>query len=142
MTISRSEADRFITIVAAVIENEAGHVLLVRKEGTHAFMLPGGKIDPGESLNEALKRELLEELGCPVHSEPAFFGEFVESAANEPDYQVHGTIFTAGLAAEPRACAEIADMRWHDPALEPDFTMAPLARFRVFPALLAARKAA
>src|SRR4030095_347489 len=37
-----------IRIVAALIRDEAGRVLLVRKRGTAAFMQPGGKRDPGE----------------------------------------------------------------------------------------------
>ena len=142
MTISRSEANRLIFIVAAVIEDEAGRILLVRKEGTRSFMLPGGKIGEGESLVDGLKRELGEELGCAVAGEPCLLGEYRAPAANEPDWQVHGTIFTARLAGSPRACAEIAEMLWHDPALDPVFPMAPLARFHVVPALLARRKAA
>ena len=37
-----------IRIVAALIRDDAGRVLLVRKRGTDAFMQPGGKRDPGE----------------------------------------------------------------------------------------------
>ena len=142
MTISRSEAERLITIVAAVIEDEAGRILLVRKQGTEVFMLPGGKIGEGESLVEALKRELEEELGCGLAGEPGLLGEYRAPAANEPDCKVQGTIFTVRLAGSPSACAEIAEMLWHDPQLEPRFPMAPLARFHVVPALLSRRKAA
>ena len=42
-----------IRIVAAVIVDEAGRLLLVRKRGTQAFMQPGGKIAPGETLAQA-----------------------------------------------------------------------------------------
>jgi len=53
-----------IRIVAALIRDEAGRVLLVRKRGTTAFMQPGGKRDPGEDDMAALAREIAEELGC------------------------------------------------------------------------------
>ena len=53
-----------VSIVAALIRDEAGRVLLVRKRGTLAFMQPGGKRDPGEDDTTALARELHEELGC------------------------------------------------------------------------------
>jgi 8-oxo-dGTP pyrophosphatase MutT (NUDIX family) len=37
-----------IKVVAALISDDAGRVLLVRKRGTTAFMQPGGKRDAGE----------------------------------------------------------------------------------------------
>ncbi|KGE76866.1 NUDIX domain-containing protein, partial [Halomonas salina] len=52
-------------IAAALIEDAEGRLLLVRKRGTEAFMQAGGKIEPDESPDEALARELEEELGQP-----------------------------------------------------------------------------
>ncbi len=54
---------RRIHVSAAVIMDADGRLLLVRKEGTTAFMQPGGKPEPGESPSETLSRELAEELG-------------------------------------------------------------------------------
>ena len=51
-------------MVAALIRDGDGRVLLVRKRGTAAFMQPGGKRDAGESDVAALAREIGEELGC------------------------------------------------------------------------------
>src|SRR5262245_61729935 len=59
-------SNNVISVVAALIRDENGRVLLVRKRGTAAFMQPGGKRDPGESDIAALARELIEELGCRV----------------------------------------------------------------------------
>jgi 8-oxo-dGTP diphosphatase len=42
-------SENVISVVAALIRDEAGRVLLVRKRGTKAFMQPGGKRDSGES---------------------------------------------------------------------------------------------
>src|ERR1700678_3859010 len=51
-------------VVAAVIERESRVLICQRKHGRHAMKweFPGGKIEPGESPQEALKRELREEL--------------------------------------------------------------------------------
>ena len=49
-------ADRTIEVVAALIRDNAGRVLVVRKRGTVAFMQPGGKRDPGEDDTAALSR--------------------------------------------------------------------------------------
>ena len=66
-----------IEIVAALIRDDAGRVLLVRKRGTTAFMQPGGKRDAGEDDAAALMREIGEELGCcPVRDSIRPLGEF------------------------------------------------------------------
>jgi 8-oxo-dGTP pyrophosphatase MutT (NUDIX family) len=57
-------SDTIISVVAALIRDPDGRVLLVRKRGTEAFMQPGGKRDVGESDVDALSREIAEELGC------------------------------------------------------------------------------
>jgi 8-oxo-dGTP diphosphatase len=59
-------SENVISVVAALIRDEARCVLLVRKRGTKAFMQPGGKRDRGESDLAALSREIVEELGCCV----------------------------------------------------------------------------
>lgn len=54
-------------VVCAVITRASGHVLMARRAaGQHLeglWELPGGKVEPGESLAAALERELGEELG-------------------------------------------------------------------------------
>ena len=43
-----------IRIVAAVVADERGRLLLVRKRGTTAFMQPGGKPEAGETPAETV----------------------------------------------------------------------------------------
>src|SRR6185369_11028561 len=93
-----------IRIVAALIRDATGRVLLVRKRGTAAFMQPGGKRDAGEDDVTALARELDEELGCRVLPETfAPLGTFECVAANEPDRQVSAAVYkvdvTGNIAA-------------------------------------------
>ncbi|MGQ0740858.1 MAG: NUDIX hydrolase [Alphaproteobacteria bacterium] len=55
--------------VGAVIWNACGEVLLIRRaRAPHAgkWSIPGGKVEPGESLHEALKREVREETGIEI----------------------------------------------------------------------------
>ena len=123
-----------IRIVAALIRDAAGRVLLVRKRGTAAFMQPGGKRDAGEDDVTALARELDEELGCRVlpHS-VASLGIFQCQAANEPERQVNAALYAVDVTGDIAARAEIDEIMWIDPALPPDIHLAPLTRDHVLP---------
>ena len=73
-----------LRIVAALIVDERGRALMVRKRGTSRFMQPGGKPEPGETDAAALARELSEELGLIVDpGELVPVGRFTADAANE-----------------------------------------------------------
>jgi 8-oxo-dGTP diphosphatase len=53
--------------VHAVVTNPAGEVLLLAATyGEKAWGLPGGALDPGETIHDGLRRECAEELGCDI----------------------------------------------------------------------------
>ncbi|MBU9765715.1 NUDIX domain-containing protein [Mycobacterium sp. TNTM28] len=121
-----------IRIVAAVVLDERGRLLVVRKRGTTAFMQPGGKIEPGEQPIEALAREVREELGVGVSGVRAL-GHHDAVAANEPGHRVAADLFLVNLDGEPHPAAEIAEMTWIDPHVPGDIELAPLTRDTVLP---------
>lgn len=128
-----------IRIVAALIRDGAGRVLLVRKRGTAAFMQPGGKRDAGEDDVTALARELDEELDCRVvPGSVAPLGTFQCQAANETDRQVHAAVYAVDVTGAIAARAEIDEIAWIDPASPPDLHLAPLTRDHVLPLARAA----
>jgi len=59
---------RAIRIRVGVLIWRDGEVLLVRREkgGRSYWLVPGGGVDPGETMVEAAPRELLEETGYSV----------------------------------------------------------------------------
>jgi 8-oxo-dGTP diphosphatase len=123
-----------ISVVAALIRDNAGRVLLVRKRGTAAFMQPGGKRDDGESDVAALSREIVEELGCCVDPNTARpLGVFECAAANEPGFQVRAAVYAVTVEGAIRPQAEIDQIVWVDPKALPDLPLAPLTRDHVLP---------
>ena len=100
-----------IRIVAALIRDHAGRVLLVRKRGTSAFMQPGGKRDGGEDDVAALSREIAEELGCGVLAGSIrSLGEFDAVAANEPGFRVQASLYGIDVTGEIAPSREIDEM--------------------------------
>ena len=135
------EADA-IKVVAALIRDDAGRVLLVRKRGTTAFMQPGGKRDPGEDDIAALAREIAEELGCCVVRDSVQpLGEFDAVAANEPGRRVQACLYAVEVSGDVEPNREIDATIWVDPSTPPDIPLAPLTRDHVLP-LVARRSAA
>jgi 8-oxo-dGTP diphosphatase len=79
-------------------------VLLTRRPaGVHLggqWELPGGKLEPGESTEQALRRELREEIGVsPSHLEPL---TIVLHAYHDRVVRLHVMIAQAGDADTPR----------------------------------------
>jgi len=132
--ITTSEDDRGVRIVAGVIRNGNGEVLLVRKAKTEAFMQPGGKRSRDETDLETLSRELREELGCMIDVGTAIhLGSFEAPAANEPGWIVQAEIYDVEVIGVPAAGAEIAELIWVDPSAIPAIALAPLTRDHVLP---------
>ncbi len=59
--------DKFRLSSHAVIVNDRQEVLLLKANyGDKCWGLPGGALEPGETIHEALVRECKEELGCEI----------------------------------------------------------------------------
>ena len=73
---------KVVRVAAAVIEKD-GRVLLTRRgpglDSAGRWEFPGGKLEPGESAAEALRREIEEELGLRIH-----VGEFLCAVRRRP----------------------------------------------------------
>lgn len=127
-----------LDIAAACLIDADNRLLLVRKRNTRAFMLPGGKREPGESAHEALRRELQEELELSLPAEALSpLGSFRAAAANEPGTWVEAQVFVARLEQPVAPAAELEELAWLAPGQPLPDTLAPLLREQVLPALAA-----
>lgn len=124
-----------VGVVGAVIRDDRGRLLTVRKRGTQRFMLPGGKPEPGEDDATALARELREELGVTVIS-ARLLGRFEAEAANELGARVRSGAYLVECAGDIAIQAEIEELLWIDPAAPPGVSIAPLLAGQIIPALL------
>jgi 8-oxo-dGTP diphosphatase len=69
MTRKRFKKEHIVTSVVAVILDDTERVLLTRRSippFQDLWVMPGGKIDLGESILDALRREVREEVGLEV----------------------------------------------------------------------------
>ena len=66
-------------VVGAAILQDGRMLLLRRREGDYLdgiYELPSGVVETGESLGQALSREVLEETGLRLKGAPAYLGSF------------------------------------------------------------------
>lgn len=111
--------------VAAVVLNNNGQVLLIKRGQPPAqglWSIPGGKQEPGESMVEACRREVLEETG--VHVVVKNILAVVERRLEGFHYVIidfyaeyHGDAF------EPAAQSDVSDAQWVDADTLADFTL-------------------
>ncbi len=105
-----------LAVVAAIIRNRK-HQLLITKRPAHVHLggmweFPGGKVDPGENDEQALRREIREETGLDVEIERLFWQEIAEF----PEKTVRLNFYDCRLSREPQTVIpdEIDDYRWVD----------------------------
>ena len=91
-----------VEVVAAIIRREGRFLLCQRPETKKRALLwefPGGKVEPGESREEALVRECREELGVTLR----VTAPFTEVIHRYTDLEIRLSVFDAELAGgEPQ----------------------------------------
>jgi len=134
--VAVSAARQPLVRVTAALMQEGGRVLIARRRpGKHMggkWELPGGKIEPGETPEESLARELAEELGVEVR-----VGEFLCAAPFErDDVRLELLVYSVERIAGEPALLEHQEIRWVDPSDLPAYDLADSDRTvveRLFP---------
>ncbi len=121
MADSRTYPDRpFLAVSAAIVRD--GRVLVVqraRPPASGVYTLPGGVVEAGESLREALVREVREETGLAI--EPVALAGHREVVARDAAGRVERHFVILAFAArwvsgEPQLNEELSEARWMDPS--------------------------
>jgi 8-oxo-dGTP diphosphatase len=121
VTEPRTFPDRpYLAVSAAIIRN--GKVLVVRrarKPALDLYTLPGGVVEAGEALSEAVIREVREETALEIEV-GALAGHrevIVRDGQGRPERHFVILCFAARwIAGEPLLNEELDDARWIDPA--------------------------
>lgn len=95
--------------MGAVVTDDDGRVLLVlrgREPSRGLWSVPGGKVEPGETLEEACAREVLEETGLTVRVGQELWCVRLP-AGDGREYEVHD--FAATVAGGSLAAGDDAD---------------------------------
>jgi ADP-ribose pyrophosphatase YjhB (NUDIX family) len=107
--------------VRAVVIDQAGAIFLVKHSYVAGWHLPGGGVEVGETLREALDRELEEEGNLVLTALPALHGVFFNARVSRRD---HVAVFVVREFRQDRAPAPNREIIAHGffapDALPPD----------------------
>ncbi|MBR3973288.1 MAG: (deoxy)nucleoside triphosphate pyrophosphohydrolase [Oscillospiraceae bacterium] len=111
-------------VVAALIWDQGKFMICQRpthKARALLWEFVGGKVEPGESMEEALIRECREELDITVDVRDVF----LEVIHEYPDISIRLTLFNCSIAEGTPKLLEHHDLQWIFPAQIPDFDFCP-----------------
>ena len=117
--------DRPVTDVVAALIWQEGRFLICQRPAHKArgllWEFVGGKVEPGETREEALIRECREELAVEL----AVGDVFMEVVHPYPDLTVHLILFHATIAEGTPQRLEHVDLQWILPSQIPEFDFCP-----------------
>lgn len=111
MKEDRANIRKTIHVVAAIIHDSKGRIFCTQRgygEWKDWWEFPGGKIEQGETPQEALKREIREELDAEIE-----VGElFTTVEYDYPKFHLSMQCFMSVLASDSMKLLEHKDARW------------------------------
>lgn len=116
---------RKITEVVAALIWDGGKFMICQRPAHKArgllWEFVGGKVEPGETKEQALIRECREELDVTVWVEDIF----MDVVHRYPDLTVHLTLFHAAIGEGTPQKLEHNDIRWITPGEIPNYPFCP-----------------
>lgn len=120
--------EKTVTRVVAALIFEGERFMICQRPAHKArgllWEFVGGKVEPGESGEDALKRECREELGVEIEVGKVY----MELLHRYPDITVHLTLYRAAIVAGTPRLLEHNDLRYILPAEIDDFEFCPADR--------------
>jgi len=117
-----------IHVAVAIIEDDQGRVLISRRQDHQhqggLWEFPGGKLEPGEMVAQALQREIHEELGLRIQSHRPLIRLLHHYPDRSVLLDVHRVIKHSGTAEG----LEGQDLAWSSPNKLQDYALLPADR--------------
>ena len=113
-----------VEVVAALIWDKDKFMICQRPAHKSCALLwefVGGKVEPGETKEQALIRECQEELDVIL----SVGDEFIDVVHQYPDIKVHLTLFNATIAEGVPQKLEHNDIKWITPSEIPNYDFCP-----------------
>lgn len=116
-----------VEVAAGLVYRDGRYLIARRKAGVHLagfWEFPGGKREPGETLEECLQRELFEELNIRIDLPVPF--HVVRHQYPEKTVELH--FFRCGIETGQASALDCAEIRWVWPHELADFEFPPADR--------------
>ena len=120
------DGEKAVQVVAALIWDQAGERFMICQRPPYKargllWEFVGGKVEAGESREQALIRECREELAVELDAGPLF----MELDHAYPDLLIHLSLFQGKIRAGVPQKLEHQDIRWIRPREIPDYDFCP-----------------
>lgn len=130
-------ANSIVPSVNVAVTDNAGRLLLIRRTDNGNWALPGGAVDPGESLAEAAVRETEEETGirCEVDAVVGIYTNprhVIHYTSNDEVRQEFSIVLTArSISGQPTPSNESSAVEWAEVSDLDRYAMHASMRVRV-----------
>ena len=109
------EANNMVPAVSAIVPDSDGRILLIRRTDNNYWSIPGGGVEPGESVSQAAAREVMEETGirCEVtglvgiYSDPNHVAAYDDGEVRQEFSICFVTKMLGGTVATSRESSEV-----------------------------------
>ncbi len=120
--------------VRGLVLDGQGRVFLVKHSYVSGWHLPGGGVEPGETIRQALERELREEGNIELTDTPLFHGLYFNGHVSDRDHVALFIVRAFHQSAPPKPDHEIIAHGFYAPDALPEGTSAA-TRTRIAEAL-------
>jgi 8-oxo-dGTP pyrophosphatase MutT (NUDIX family) len=131
------KANSLVPSANVIVVNDHGEILMMRRTDNGNWAVPGGGMDPGESITQTAVRETEEETGirCEVTGLVGIYTDprhVIRYTSNDEVRQEFSIVFTARpVGGELQSSTESSEPQWVSPASVLGLPMHPSMRQRI-----------
>ena len=129
-------ANSIVPAVSAVVPDDRDRILLIRRTDNNFWSIPGGGVEPGESVSAAVTREVREEAGIEcmvtgligIYSDPGHVAAYDDGEVRQEFSICFTALMTGGLIRTSSESAQVKFVARQDIA---SYEIHPSIRLRI-----------